>query len=62
MSAVDADDICTYILDVFVGCLFAYGHNDLFMGGAFGSYVDLGLMFAIVSIDDLLHLINFLVL
>ena len=52
----------TCVLDIFVGCLLAHGHNDLFMGEALGGHVDLRLRFVIISIDDLLYLINFLIL
>ena len=52
----------TCILDIFIGCLLIYGHNDLFTERAPGGHVDARFWFALTSIDNLLNLVDFLIL
>jgi len=50
------------VLDIFIGHLLVYGHNDLFAGRALGSHIDARLWFALAPIDNILDLVDFLIL
>ena len=61
-STINIDYMHVQIFEKLICCLIVHWNNNLFVGEILCSYIDMWPRFVVVTTDDFLHLINFLVL